>query len=152
MSFAQTIFNWLPKFRKPDATLAEAQADASGNLKVVVQSVTAPATTWVRPQAGTPLTYERAVATTAKKLHTFEAANEGASGRWVMVFDRASTYAVNGAEPVEAWFVPAGSFVIMDWTGRPLSFSTGITWHVSSTAGTLTRDTTASFRVNAEVE
>lgn len=148
--FAQTIFNWLPKLRKGDQTLVDAQAENDGALKVsVVKQVTA-VTTWSDPAQGTPLTYQRAVAAAAKKLHLASLENTGGAKRWFMLFDLVAVPA-NGAQPVIAWPVPAEGVLIVPLP-RPRAFATGVSWAISSTAGTLTVDAAALFRVHLELE
>lgn len=148
--FAQTVFNWLPKLRKGDQTLVDAQAENDGALKVSVTKQVSAVTTWSDPAQGTPLTYQRAVAATAKKLHAISAENTGGSKRWLMLFDLTAVPA-NGAQPVMAWPVPAEGVLLLGFE-RPRAFGTGVCWAVSSTAGTLTVDAAALFRVHMELE
>jgi hypothetical protein len=150
MSFLQTVFNWLPKLRAPDNSLLDAKCDAAGNLQVSVAANTSATTTWVDPANGAPLVASRIIAAAPKKLWRVTGTNEGSSERWVMIFASA-TVPGNGAEPVLAYRVPAGGF-FADEMPRAKSFSSGISWAASSTAGTLTIDSGATFRMNFEVE
>lgn len=150
MSFVDTIFNWLPKLRAPDLTLRDAQCTPDGYLKISIAENAAAATTWVDPDPGTPLTDRKIIATTAnRRLHQLIGVNEGASSRWLMVFN-SPTNPVNGAEPLFAFPVGAGGVAVLELP-RPRTFSAGIAWAISSTAGTYTRDAAATFRVHAEV-
>ena len=126
--------------------------DQYGRLVVLTSPVGAPVntgTTWVDPAIGTPLTYQRVVSATAKSLYLAFGMNEGTSDRWFMLFD-SSALPSPGAQPTVAFKVPAGQPFSLEFT-RPRAFLNGIAWNISSTAGTLTSDTAASFRAHFEV-
>lgn len=149
MSILDTVFSWLPKLRKPDNSLADAQATSSGALKVAIAEDSSFASTFVDPAAGTPLTYRRVASSVAAKMRWIFGVNEGATTRWIMLFD-ANSFPANGAEPMIAFPVPAGQPFSLELT-RGRSLTTGLTWVVSSTANNLTADAAATFRVNVEV-
>lgn len=152
MGIVDTIFSFVPKLRRADQSLADASADGDGNLLVNVTKTATPTTIWSDPLAGTPLTYERLVASTPRKLHTWWACNEGTTDKWIMLFDRAALFTGDGAEPLFAFKVPGNGGVVSQDLRRPRVFTGGIIWHVSSTANVLTRDTSALFRATFEVE
>jgi hypothetical protein len=149
--WTDTVFNWLPKFRKPDQSLGEAQCDDAGNLKVtVVDAASAVITTWIDPAPGDEVgSTPAAWANTPRKLHQVVVSNFGTETTF-MLFNSAAAVA-NGGSPVFAWNMPAGATVSFELT-RARSFSAGIWWAASTTDDVLTIDGAALLRVNLEVE
>jgi hypothetical protein len=98
----------------------------------------------------TALGYQGTAKVGSAKLWQVIATNEGASKRWLMLFD-ATALPGNGTAP--KFQLPMSSGQIMSLPPAcPRTFATGIFWAVSSTAGTLTLDNTATFFVNVEFQ
>lgn len=104
----------------------------------------------VDPAAGVPLIDQAFLASRSAFLARVFGSNEGAAARWLMIFNQSGVPA-NGTEPRYAIAVPAGQSFSLS-LAEPRFFHNGIVWMVSSTAGSLTLDAAATFRVNAEIE
>lgn len=148
-TFAETIFPWLLKLRRPDGTLADGQCEPGGALRVsVVQNSAAPGT-WVEPERGSPLVDSRVVTRTpGRSMRAIFVANAGPSLRWLQLFDLAAA-PIASAQPVLAWPVAAGAGIVV-----PVRrvFATGVVWAASTTPGTYTADPSALFWVNADLD
>lgn len=153
MSWVSSVFNFLAgaQYSATPTAIADGATgpllmDRHGRLHL---SVAAGATVWIDPAVGTPLTYQRVASAVPAGFVQVLGSNEGVNSLWFMLFDSASL-ASNGNEPRYAFKVPAGASFAFE-LGRARAMVNGIAWAASSTAGTLTIDATATFRVNFEV-
>ena len=149
------IFNLLGRLRYSaspptiaDGQLGEMQGDASGNLKVSVQSgivtASAPVPTGI---ARTPVMANSLVVlgapTTLLELYGF---NDDTVVKYLMLFN-ATSLPGNGASPIDVIRVAPGSFAFSP--GAALSFPTGLTVGVSTSQNTLTIDSAGKTRITA---
>jgi hypothetical protein len=151
MSFADTIFQWMLKLRRPDGAVVDGQCDARGNLRVVVAATEDVPSTWVDPESGAQLTHRRIVAAQAgRRLRRILVTNEGPERRWFMLFDLA-TMPIANAQPVLARPLQPSEFYAWEFP-RSRVFASGITWAASAAPSTYAEDAAAAFRVSVELD
>lgn len=157
MSFLDSIFKYVGQLRysttEPSPTngdLVEWRSDASGRLLV---NIDPGGFTWNPPGSPGP---ERVVKASNGKLRRMWATNTGGSGAWFFVFnhnDDGVDRPTNGstAQIIPPVFVDAGKSVpVCDFGLQPFAATVGIYWGASSTAGSFTYASGATFSVATE--
>lgn len=124
-----------------DGSTGGVQCDSRGRL-----IVTPIATNGVVGYSSGASTYQGVMKATPGNLWSLNATNNGASTRWLQLFDAAAVQS-NGAVPKVSIPIAAGVTNGPDLAGT-FPFATGITWMISSTAATLTVDTAATFFIS----
>ena len=144
-TFLQSVFKWLAHGRTITGDLKEIACSADGKLLIDTISSNG---IWLYPSTDYILTYRRVISNSSNSLLQIIATNEGTSKGWFMIFNN-NTLPVTGSIPRYSFPVTSGATVGMDQS-RAILFDQGISWAISSTANTLTLETSAIFRVTAE--
>jgi hypothetical protein len=135
VSFLDTVFPFLPRLRKPDGSLADAQCDVAGALRVTLVRELVPSGAFVEPERGVPLTGARAVPGTAgRTVRRALLANSGAQVVWLQLFDLPRAPGTN-AQPFLSWPLAPTSAASVE-VGRVVL--DGLAWAASSTPGLCT--------------
>lgn len=112
-------------------------------------SLPAPATFWFPETIGI-LSNSGVFKASSGKFHQLVGFSSNGSKRFFMLFN-SPTVPVNGTESWLCLNVPAGGTFSVDFS-RPRTFSTGLSWAISSTPDVLTLDPAGTFWAQVEIE